>query len=83
MEKIRDFKTQAYVKMRTDSYFSAGGINTDLLNIHQDSAYAYRTVAKWVSLFNQDHPLSYCRKLRTTYKVSHSDTLRNAVSRVF
>ncbi len=48
---MSDFEQRAYIKMRTALNFSAVDIHTDLVNVHQDSAYAYRTVAKWVSLF--------------------------------
>jgi len=48
---MSDFEQPVYIKMRTALNFSAVDIHTDLVNVHQDSAYAYRTVAKWVSLF--------------------------------
>ena len=48
---MSDFEQRAYIKMRTALNFSAVDIHTDLVNVHQDSAYAYRTVVKWVSLF--------------------------------
>ena len=48
---MSDFEPRAYIKMRTALNLSAVDIQTDLINVHQDSAYAYDTVAKWVSLF--------------------------------
>ena len=48
---MSDFEQRAYIKMRTALNFSDVDIDKNLVNVHQDSAYAYRTVAKWVSLF--------------------------------